>query len=438
VSIYKRGAVYWARFGFNGQDVRQSLGTSDWQEAKRLERKLIVEAHEGKLPPVKDSFGRLPFHLEVPDQDRLGALELYRRDRKPRLAASTKRSELDHSKPLADFFKETRVNRITEDAIRDFISKRHDAGRSNAKINKELGILFGILRRAKRWHLFPADIKRLPVRKALVGRALEHSEKVRLLHVSEWKLAWRRARLAMLLSLNTTMRAGEIRKLQWQDIDWLERTVRVRRGKTDESQREIPLNRQAYDTMIALRDDARKSFGYDLSPEWYVFYWDAIMPLDPTRPTNSWRSAWRSITRAILCPECSTIQNRGCICSNEKCEADISKVCSPIATLRFHDLRHHAITELSEGQASDETIMSIAGHIDRRMMSHYSHVRKGARRAALDRLCDEGNGEVTTDPAQFRRTMGSRDALPLPQVTERNGGDDETRTRDLCRDRAAF
>ena len=26
----------------------------------------------------------------------------------------------------------------------------------------------------------------------------------------------------------------------------------------------------------------------------------------------------------------------------------------------------------------------------------------------------------------------------FPQVIERNGGDDETRTRDLCRDRAAF
>jgi hypothetical protein len=26
----------------------------------------------------------------------------------------------------------------------------------------------------------------------------------------------------------------------------------------------------------------------------------------------------------------------------------------------------------------------------------------------------------------------------FPQVLEKNGGDDETRTRDLCRDRAAF
>ena len=34
--------------------------------------------------------------------------------------------------------------------------------------------------------------------------------------------------------------------------------------------------------------------------------------------------------------------------------------------LRFHDLRHHAITELAESQASERTIMAIAGHISPR------------------------------------------------------------------------
>jgi len=52
----------------------------------------------------------------------------------------------------------------------------------------------------------------------------------------------------------------------------------------------------------------------------------------------------------------------------------------------FHDLRHHAITELSEGQASDQTIMSIAGHISPRMLRLYSHVRMQAKRTALDAL----------------------------------------------------
>ena len=36
---------------------------------------------------------------------------------------------------------------------------------------------------------------------------------------------------------------------------------------------------------------------------------------------------------------------------------------NPLAGLRFHDLRHHAITELAESQTSDSTIMALAGHV---------------------------------------------------------------------------
>ena len=72
-------------------------------------------------------------------------------------------------------------------------------------------------------------------------------------------------------------------------------------------------------------------------------------------------------------------------CSNRKCGADIEKVRSSLAGLRFHDLRHHAITELAE-QASDSTIMAIAGHVSPKMLAHYSHVRLQAKRAALDAL----------------------------------------------------
>jgi Phage integrase family len=61
---------------------------------------------------------------------------------------------------------------------------------------------------------------------------------------------------------------------------------------------------------------------------------------------------------------------------------------SPVrsAGLRFHDLRHHAITEIAESQASDSTVMAIAGHVSPKMLAHYSHVRIQAKRTALDAL----------------------------------------------------
>ena len=55
-------------------------------------------------------------------------------------------------------------------------------------------------------------------------------------------------------------------------------------------------------------------------------------------------------------------------------KADISSLISPVHGLRFYDLRHHAITELAESQASDATIMSGAGHVSPKMLAHYSYV----------------------------------------------------------------
>jgi integrase len=159
------------------------------------------------------------------------------------------------------------------------------------------------------------------------------NEKLRLLRVSGENSRWERARLAMLLSLNTTMRAGEIKNLQWRDVDWVGKTVQVRKGKSEESQREIPLNREAYEVILRLREQSRLLFGDSLSPDWYIFFWwPGTGKADALRPAKSWRSAWRSMVHA-----------------------------AGIGHLRFHDLRHQTITELSGGQASDETIMSIAG-----------------------------------------------------------------------------
>ena len=65
-------------------------------------------------------------------------------------------------------------------------------------------------------------------------------------------------------------------------------------------------------------------------------------------------------------------------CRNVECNADIREVKSSLAGQRFHDLRHYAITELAESQASDQTITAIAGHVSPKMLVHYSHVRVAA------------------------------------------------------------
>jgi integrase len=253
----------------------------------------------------------------------------------------------------------------------------------------EIGVLRRILKRARLWARISDDVKPLPEHRN-VGRALRHDEKIRLLRIAAVRPEWQIARLAATLALNTTMRSCEIRGLRWCDVDFLERTVTIRRSetKTDAGHRLIPLNASAWSAILELRERAKLLFGSEPQADWYVFPHGegqgpstqpknrrgprvSVKP-DPTQPMTTWRTAWRRLTRSILCPACGRLQDPGVICCNEECKADIRDIKSSTAGLRFHDLRHHAITELAESGASEQTIMSIAGHVSRKMLEHYS------------------------------------------------------------------
>jgi integrase len=251
--------------------------------------------------------------------------------------------------------------------------------------------------------------------------------------VAQSRPEWETAYLASVLALNTTMRGCEVKQLRWRDIDLMDHSLVIRRSKTLAGERLIPLNVNAYAAVMRLRERSQMLLGSDLQPDWYVFpSAEGYSKPDPTKPMGGWRSAWRNLTRAINCPACGELQDPETT-SNAECGADTSKVKSSTAGLRFHDLRHHAITELAESQASDRTVMAIAGHVSQRMLTHYSRIE--AKRKALDALA-VGVKKVGYDTS--RDTKPPETAIPVLQVDERNGGDDGTRTRDLCRDRAAF
>jgi len=76
--------------------------------------------------------------------------------------------------------------------------------------------------------------------------------------------------------------------------------------------------------------------------------------------------------------------------------------------------------------------MSIAGHVSQQMLAHYSHILIEAKRKALDALVasDKTVGYDTNNDTKLLH-----EAIIPSQTVEEYGGDDETRTRDLCRDR---
>ena len=242
-------------------------------------------------------------------------------------------------------------------------------------------------------------------------------EKRHLLRAAALRPEWQTARLAANLALNTTMRGGELKSLLWRDMDLIERTVTVRKSKTEAGERVIPLNSDAFAVVIELFHRAEAFAGTE--PSHYVFPSCENGKTDPAKPQKSWRTAWRRLTRAIECPQCGKTQNPGKTCADSDCAADIHEVVSPTAGLRFHDLRHHAITELAESQASDQTIMAIAGHVSQKMLSHYSHVRLDPKRKALDALSSKRETGGTEGGYDTRNaTNREMEGMPPSEVIE--------------------
>ena len=418
MSLFKRNKTWWTDFSVNGVRFRMSLDTTDWRDAETKQKEKIAEAMLGKIVPTSQQFSRLAFTQ---------AAERYLDGRKLELSERSMKKERQLLLKPCKFFSVTPLVKITAESLLAYRESRAKDGLSPAYINMEMGTIRRILKRAKRWHIVADEIKPLKERRE-VGRALSPELKAKLLAMAGSRPEWQAVRCAIVLALNTTMRGCELKGLRWRDVDLLDRMLTIRRSKTEAGERVIPLNREALGAIIELyrRSQAKKIN----EPDHYVFAACENLRFDATRPQASWRTAWRHLTRAIRCPACALLQDPADNCRNDECRADIHKVKSPFAGLRFHDLRHHAITELAESQASEQTIMAIAGHVSPKMLAHYSHVRLEAKRRALDALT---SGSTEAGHATRHDTNAPPAAIPHPQVIERSGRPVGARTPDLYR-----
>jgi len=414
MALIKRGKTWHTHFFVDGQRFRQSLETSDWRKAQAKEKELITQATEGKLNSSRPGFAKLAF-AEAGDD--------YFDGRKLELGKSSQSKERQLLIKPREFFREKSLSKITPEDVLRFREWRSKTRVGPAIINMEVGVLRRMLKRAKRWHLVGGDLRPLKEPRS-IGRALTYDEKLRLLRTAGWNEDWQRAQAAMSLALCTTMRGCEIKRLQWRDIDFLNRVILVRISKTEAGQRFIPMNDEAYELVVRLRERAKTFSG--IEPQHFVFPACQNGHVDPTRNQHSFRTAWRNLTRAISCPACGKLQGPGETCTNRKCRAPIQDIKSPLAGLRFHDLRHHAITELAESQVSDQTIMAIAGHVSQKMLARYSHVRTEARRQAVSALSAKpiarrlggSNGGYDTNNDTKHDPRG----IPAPEVIEKMVG----------------
>jgi integrase len=381
MSLWKRGRQYWMDVTVNGQRFREPLGTTDWREARQRERTRIAEL--GRRPPDPANRGRTFGSLDVKS-----AVAAYAKERKHQVSARMVAYWTECARPLSAFFGDTPLQRVDANAIAGYQNARIEAGRAPKTVNGEVSVLRQVLRHAKLWYRFQDEYHPLRNTKPPVGQALTDEEQQRLFAKAASRPEWLFAYVAAALAFYCGLRACEIRGLQWKDVDWLNKRIRVRRSKTPAGWRDPSLNEGC---LVPLRElwSQAKAVGF-AEPDHYVFPWHGRdKKVDPTRSMTSWRSAFRSLRKAARLP-----------------------------TVRFHDGRYTALTRLAEAGQPDWVIQTQLGHVSPAMMKVYSHVRRKALEVAAEVLeppfpigqpADEGQVEAANETATSQVTSQSGD-----------------------------
>jgi len=227
---------------------------------------------------------------------------------------------------LRDPIAETPLCNVTPAVIASYRDRRMRSVGAGT-IRRELSLLNHMFDLARREWGMPIAVN--PV--ADVGKPRLHNARVRRIRDEEWEVlrpALEQSRNEWLLPLvqfaiETAMRRGEILDLHWARIDWASSTAFIPHTKTDKP-RTIPLTPAAIRILNALsRSDER------------------VFPVS----ANAVKLAWvRAINRA------------------------------GISNLRFHDLRHEAVSRFFELGLSLPEVALISGHRDPRMLFRYTHL----------------------------------------------------------------
>lgn len=375
--IYKRGQQWHMYVVIDGVRYRESLRTTNRNEAKENERTRVSQIKAGKGISTRGrAFSRLPFG---------NSADAFIEERKPRVSERTTRLERERLKPLRAFFGAKQLKQIKADDIAAYQHQRREAV-SGRTLNMEVSVLRQMMKRGGVWSRVAEEIQMDRENQNPIAQVLSGDEKRLLFTTAASNAEWTVVYCAAVLAVSTTCRSVELKHLRWCDVNLLDQEITISRSKTAAGQRLIPLNTDATAALVKLKK--RAELNGTLEPEDFVFPACERGKIDRTRPQKSWRTAWRKLVKA-------TARRAGMQAAKAALEAGggIGKAKSawrraakPFRGLRFHDLRHQAITELAETGTSDATLMAVAGHMSRRMMEHYSHVRKHAKREALAKL----------------------------------------------------
>jgi integrase len=201
-----------------------------------------------------------------------------------------------------------------------------------ATVVRELALISHVLEIARREWGFPLSLNvvkqvRRPTISNARSRRLVGGEEQRLLDGCD---AGRTPCLKslMIVAIETAMRRGELLSLRWCDVDFEQRVAHLALTKNGNA-RQVPLSSRAINAMLVLRTER-------------TAVTDKLFPLRPGSLEQTWMR----------------LRER-----------------TGIHDLRFHDLRHEAVSRLFERGLGIAEVSAISGHKEVRMLTRYCHLR---------------------------------------------------------------
>ena len=345
-SVYPRGRIWWIKFYYRRQPMRESSHGTDREDAERLLKRRMGEVAAGKFTGV------------APERIRLGELFAdLTQDYKlhERRSARHLKSRLKHLQALAD----VRAADLTSQDIQRYILRRRRENASNATVNRELQVLKRALALALRCD--PPKITRAPYVQLLPENNvrtgfLDDAQYLKLRNELPEYL-----KPLFVVAYHLGNRVGELRHLHWNQVDFKRNQIRLNPGETKNKEgRLLPIYGEMRQWLLmqkTIRDTK-----YPACP--YVFHNTGRFIVD-------FRKAWRSATkRAGL-----------------------------LGTL-FHDLRRSAVRNMREAGIAENVAMRISGHKTRAVFERYNIVSERDIKQAAEKMQDRFNESIKSLPKE--------------------------------------
>lgn len=234
MSIYKRGQVYWYKFQWRGQLIRESTKQGNDKVARQMEAahrtalaKGEVGIREKKPVPSLSEFAETRFEPWIKSTT---SVKTQRDFYGVGLRAMKQYRQIANKK----------LNEITSEVAADFAAHRQSEGMQVSTVNASLRVLRRVLRVAVEWGV----IERMPKINLLAGE--RHRERVLTMEEEGRYLAAASPLLCDVATvlLDTGLRPEECNRLLWEFISWdkgQNGALLVTHGKTKAARRLLPL-----------------------------------------------------------------------------------------------------------------------------------------------------------------------------------------------------